>query len=230
MWHLNTDGRRAHLGAALGYLAEDATAPTYRVGRALYERTWQNGEWDGPDEGRPEPTPDFLRAVCSCGWLSPVMVDMSFSLSDQDFERPAVHRLHSQEKARAYWLAHALAATSNALPDEAGKVHDQAVEWLQTLVRCQPLAALTLAHALREASDAYEDQAVRHARALEVSWEDIGAAASTTRQQVWRKYRGLPPLEGDERSILEPSFPPAYQHEVGAPPYTVHDRWDAPSV
>ncbi|MFF3730862.1 hypothetical protein ACFYXM_11200 [Streptomyces sp. NPDC002476] len=219
MWHLNTDERRAHLGAALGYLGEDETAPTYRVGRALFERTWQSGKWGGPDESCPEQDPGYLRAVCMCGWSSDVLVDLSVELPP-DHERPAASRLHGQDRARAYWLAHALAATSTALPGGAEDMLGQSEQWLRTLTGRQPLACLSLARALREIADIHEGQAVRHARALQISWEDIGTAAGTTRQQMHRKHRGQPPLT-DEHDILHPIHIPSYQHEDGHPPYTI---------
>ena len=227
MWQLDTDTRAAHLGAALGTIGEDDRAPTYRVGRALYERTWWDGEWEGPEEGRDElPPPDFLRAVCSCGWSSRVLVDMSILEpvgSRPPAERPAAFRLVGQDKARAYWLAHALAATSAALPDAAAEARAQAATWMRNLANAQPLAALALARELKAAADEFEELAVRHARALEIPWEDIGAAAGTTRQQAWRKHKGLPPLDQQPGDLLRPSFLPMYQHEEGHPPYTVTD-------
>ncbi|MFD4320479.1 hypothetical protein [Streptomyces sp. NPDC058548] len=222
MWQLDTDPRAAHIGAALGYLGDDDRAPTYRVGRALYERTWHNGEWEGPDEDMPESPPDFLRALCTCGWTSPALVDMSFELPPHP-DRPAAYQLTGQDQARAYWLAHALAATSRALPVGAADALGQATKWLRTLAGCQPLAALALTRELRAAADGFEAGAVRHARALDVPWEDIGAALDTTRQQVWRKHRSLPPFTDEERDILRPTRPPVYQHEDGHPPYTVTD-------
>lgn len=220
MWHLGSDERRAHLGAALGYVGEDESAPTYRVGRALHERTWQDGKWGGPEDGRPESGPDFLRAICSCGWTSPALVDMSAVLPLNP-ERPAVNSLQGQDRARAYWLAHALAATSPDLPGPAAQAYEDVRVWSGELARRQPLAALAHTRALRELADAYEGLAVRHARALEIPWEDIGAAAGTTRQQVWRKHRAQPPLTDEGDDILTPVHLPSYQHENGHPPYTI---------
>jgi hypothetical protein len=220
MWQLDTDRRAAHIGAALGYLGEDDRAPTYRVGRALYERTWANGAWEGPTEGRSElPPPDFLRAVCSCGWSSPVLVEMS-----PDPGSPNRLGLYREDKARAFWLAHALAATSAALPEGADQARTRVASWLQTLADCQPLAALTLAHQMRTDADEFEQRAVRHARALGIPWEDIGTAAGTTRQQIWRKHKGLAPLDKEEEpNVLRPAFLSPYQRDEGHPPYTITD-------
>ncbi|MEU8526463.1 hypothetical protein AB0C77_12825 [Streptomyces sp. NPDC048629] len=219
MWQLDTDHRAAHIGAALGYLGDDERAPTYRVGRAHYERTWRDGQWEGPEEDRPETPPDFLRAVCSCGWYARVLVEMHPDAASSRRRVP-----QGQDRARAFWLAHALAATSAALPDDAEQARARAMEWLRTLADSQPLAALALTRQLRADVDEIEQRAVRHARALEVPWEDIGAAVGTTRQQAWRKHKGLAPLDEKEaRDVLRPTFLPSYQHDDGHPPYTVTD-------
>ncbi|MFD5372108.1 hypothetical protein, partial [Streptomyces sp. NPDC127103] len=222
MWQLNTDPRAAHLGAALGYLGDDERAPTYRVGRALYERTWRDGEWEGPDEDMPDSPPDFLRAVCGCGWSSPVLVDMSLPLPHNP-EQPAAFALIGQDKARAYWLAHALAATSPEPPTDARKAVLDAATWSTRLAANQPLAALAIARELQQLAATTAALAVRHARALDAPWEDIAAGLDTSRQQAWRKYKGLPALTDEEREALRPPFPPIYQHEDGQLSYEVTD-------
>ncbi|MER6256292.1 hypothetical protein ABT224_33575 [Streptomyces sp. NPDC001584] len=219
-WLLDSDTKRAHIGAALGYIGEAEAAPTFRMGRFLVERSWTGGQWEGPVEGRPEQAPDYLRPVCSCGWTSQVLTEVERYPGLVGTE--PVERLVYEDKARAHWLAHAVAATSAARPKPVAENWSALESWLWSLPQRQPLATLQLAREMREAIDRAVESAVAIGRALDISWEDLAAEAGTTRQQLWRKYRGvrIPPPGSD--SLDSPRLP-GYQHEPGQLDYTVTD-------
>jgi hypothetical protein len=225
-WWLNTDLRGKHLGAAIGAIGED-DPPTFRVGRLLIERTWSTRHgWDGPADGRPQQRPDFLRAVCSCGWTSRHLDQEDDQFEDLDDPPGAepeagdpVAALDFEHTARARWLAHALAATCAAVPEPAADALTILRSHLDQLAALQPLAALSLIAAMREAAAAAEAKAVAFGRGHDTSWEELAAAAGTSRQVLHRKHRGLTPHSGDD---LDPLLLPGYQH-TGQLPYTVTD-------
>ncbi|MFJ4003791.1 hypothetical protein ACIPWL_10075 [Streptomyces sp. NPDC090023] len=228
---LDSDAKRSHVGSTLGRFEEAEIGPTYPMqhgGRRVWvERMWDEGAWTGPDEGRPERAPDWLTAICQCGWNAQTLVPRDRagapdSLREQraaEGHPLATDALTGEDLARAYWLAHALAATSSALPQGATAALQDTRGWLTTLAHRQPHAAIRMAAVLREQANEAERVAVGRARGLDTPWEDIARAAGIAKQPMWRKHRGVSPAVS--RDEISPSTLPQYQHEDGHPPYTI---------
>ncbi|MCU4750217.1 hypothetical protein [Streptomyces sp. G-5] len=222
-WSLDSDTRGEHHGFAFGHLPVpdgDSQPVMYRVRHTWHLRTFTAGIWSGPDTGRPTTDPDLLQPACSCGWMSDALVEFDDGPHAEQPHFTAAARLTGEDAARAHWLDHALAATSDAIPRDAEAAAEEAIRHLRYLAARQPLAALRLATRLAAAIEEAVPTAAATGRALGITWDRLATAAGEPSTSTFHRRNRPAADAGVPPEALTPAFMPDHLVD-GSLPYTI---------